>query len=107
MANSARSGEAKRDTTVHPPFYVFLTFVNAKGAEIVVPTRVKLTKKHEDLIEREDTLAMPEIVIPEHDEVAAKALRPLFDNVWNTFGFWGPSKLRRCRRMARSRPINA
>ena len=70
----------------------FLTFVNAKGADFVVHTRFKLTKKHEDLIAREDTLAMPEILIPEHDEMEVNALRPLFDNVWNTFGFWGSFK---------------
>ena len=39
-----------------------------------------------------DTLAMPEILIPEHDEMEVNALRPLFDNVWNTFGFWGSFK---------------
>ena len=74
---------------VRAPYYVSLTFVHAKGAEFGVPTRLTLGKKPEDLIAREDTLAMPEIVIPESDAVAAKALRPLFDSVWNTFGFWG------------------
>ena len=81
--------EMASNTRVRPPYYVFLTFVNAKGAKFEVPMRLEVAKKQEDLIAREDTLAMPEIVMPEMPDSAAKALRPLFDHVWNTFGFWG------------------
>lgn len=81
--------EVANNIGVRPPYYVSVTFVNAKGAEFVVPRRLELAKKHEDLIAREDTLAIPEIVMAEMSESAAKGLRPLFDHVWNTFGFWG------------------
>ena len=81
--------EVATNIGVRAPYYVSVTFVNAKGAEFVVPTRLRLAKKQQDLIAREDTLAIPEIVIAEGDDNAVKALRPLFDSVWNTFGFWG------------------
>ena len=74
---------------MRPPFYVSLTFVNVKGAEFVVPTPLTFTKNHAELIAREDPLTMPEIVIAERVDEVEKALRPLFDSVWNTFGFWG------------------
>ena len=30
---------------------------------------------------------LPEIMLDEHDIMAANARQPLFDSVWNTFGF--------------------
>ena len=72
---------------LHPPYIAFLTFVNAKGMEFIVLTRLTLGRRNEDRIAREDTLMLPEIVIDERDVVAGNALKPLFDSVWNTFGF--------------------
>lgn len=72
---------------LHPPYFGFLTFVNMKGAEFMVPTRWRLGKQEELLIAQEDTLMMPDIVLDERDVVLGKALKPLFDTVWNTFGF--------------------
>ena len=74
---------------VREPFHVCLTFVDVKGAEFVVPSRLTYTKKHSELIATEETLTMPEVVIAEGDAKAETALKPIFDSVWNTFAFEG------------------
>ena len=55
--------------------------------EFIVLTRLTLGRRNEDRIAREDTLMLPEIVIDERDVAAGNVLKPLFDSVWNTFGF--------------------
>lgn len=72
---------------LHPPYFCFLTFVNVMGLEFIVPTKLPLGRRNEDRIAREETLVLPEIVLAERDVVAETALKPLFDSVWNTFGF--------------------
>ena len=71
----------------HPPYFCFLTFVNAIGMEFIVPTRLGLGRRSEDRIAREETLVLPEFVLAERDVAPETALKPLFDSVWNTFGF--------------------
>ena len=79
--------EVSGNMELHPPYFGFLTFVNMKGAEFIVPTRHKLGKREELLIAQEDTLMLPDFVVDERDVVPEQALKPLFDTVWNTFGF--------------------
>ena len=67
-----------------PPFYVFLTFVDVKGCVFGLPPgRVPLRV----LEWLDDTLVLPEVVIEDRADRAEKVLKPLFDTVWNAFGF--------------------
>ena len=75
------------DLRLHPPYFCFLTFVNVTGMEFIVPRRLRLGKRNEDRVAREETLVIPEFMLAERDVVAETALKPLFDSVWNTFGF--------------------
>ena len=38
---------------------------------------------------KEDMLILPELVIQDRGEIPEQVLRPVFDRVWNAFGFVG------------------
>ena len=79
--------EVAGNINLHPPYYIFLTFVNAKGTGFVVPIRLKLGRPTDNLIAKAETLTMPESIIEETGAAPGKAVKPTFDSVWNTFGF--------------------
>ena len=69
---------------LHPPYFAFLSLVAVRGARLVVQNawgdpRVLTTN--------DETLMLPEIAIEERCVQPEKALRPLFDMVWNAFGY--------------------
>ena len=68
---------------LEPPFYVFLTFVDVKRCVLVSSGRSPLRV----LEWLDDTLVLPEVVIEDRADQLEKVLKPLFDTVWNAFGF--------------------
>ena len=69
---------------LHAPYFALLSFVAIKGARLIGPE----ARGGEGMLTvQEDTLTVPEIIIEERKAQPEKALRPLFDMVWNAFGF--------------------
>ena len=69
---------------LHPPYFTFLSLVSVRGA------RLAGTNGWGDqgiLTANDETLILPEIVIEDQRARPENALRPLFDMVWNAFGF--------------------
>lgn len=70
---------------IEPPYFVFLSLVGVRGCEFAVrPGTVWLEEGHHL---REEMLIFPEVVIQDRDDKPDQALRPVFDMVWNAFGF--------------------
>ena len=78
--------EFAEEFEIHPPYYVFLSFLGVRGCEFGV--KKSLLKLHAHILE-EDMLILPEVVIQNHDEQPHQSLRKAFDMVWNSFGFIG------------------
>jgi len=70
---------------LEPAYYVFLSFVGVRGCEFVVPRDILWPEGRSPL--RENMITLPEVVIPTPDVEPPRALRPMFDRVWNAFGF--------------------
>ena len=68
---------------LEPPFYVFLTFVDVKRCVLVLSSG----RSFQMFEWPDDTLVLPEVVIEDRAEQLEKVLKPLFDTVWNAFGF--------------------
>ena len=62
---------------------MFLTFVDVKRCVLVSSGRSPLRV----LEWLDDTLVLPEVVIEDRADQLEKVLKPLFDTVWNAFGF--------------------
>ena len=75
-----RAYEALR---VETPFFVFLTFIGVKEYNFAVNYR---TFRQTNTVDR-DLIQLPEITIETYDTEAQTILRPLFDMVWNAWGF--------------------
>ena len=71
---------------LHPPYFAFLSLVAVRGARLVGPSG---WGDQGVLTTNDETLMLPEVVIEERDAQPEKALKPLFDMVWNAFGFSG------------------
>ena len=69
---------------LYPPYFTFLSLVGARGARLVGPSG---WGDQGVLTTNDETLIVPEVVIEEPDAQPERALRPLFDMVWNAFGF--------------------
>ena len=76
-----------RNLDVQPPYFVFLSFLDVKGARLALPGSRAWYAEDERHTVQEETLMLPEIMVEEHDAPAETTLRPLFDIVWNAFGF--------------------
>ena len=63
---------------IDPPYYVFLSFLSVSGCRFGVQGSPTL---------QEDMLILPEVVVQNRDEKPHEILRPIFDMVWNSFGF--------------------
>ena len=69
---------------LHPPYFAFLSLVAVRGARLLGPSGLE---DQGVLTTNDETLMLPEIAIEERRVQPEKALRPLFDMVWNAFGF--------------------
>ena len=72
-----------QDFEVGPPYYVFLSFVGATECRFHVSPMLAAR----DVRLREDVVSVPEVVIRDREGAPAKVLRPVFDMVWNAFGY--------------------
>jgi hypothetical protein len=68
---------------IEPPVFVFLTFLGIKEYSLFVNQR---TFRQTHTIDR-DLIQLPEITIEMYDVNAQTILRPLFDMVWNAWGY--------------------
>lgn len=68
---------------IEPPVFVFLTFLGIKEYSLLVNQR---TFRQTHTIDR-DLIQLPEITIEMYDVNAQTILRPLFDMVWNAWGY--------------------
>ena len=72
---------------LEPPYYGFLSLLGVKGGRLVVQQGRGWPGEDERYTVEEDVLNLPEIVIEEQAAEPTKIMRPLFDMVWNAFGF--------------------
>ena len=73
-----------RELELHPPYYVFLSFLGVSGCRFGV--QINFPIFHEPVL-NEDMLILPEVVVQNRDEEPHEILHPIFDMVWNSFGF--------------------
>ena len=69
------------------PHYGLLTFVGAENMEFEWSQPHRRGWDWESPVTRESTLWFPNMLLEEDDTDVERNLRPLFDCVWNTFGF--------------------
>ena len=75
--------ECARNLHVPLPYFALLSFVFVKGLKFALgPER----GGDRTLMGAEDTLMLPEVMMEDASVEPARALRPLFDMVWNAFG---------------------
>jgi hypothetical protein len=70
-------------SNVPPPIYIFLSLLGVKDTVPFFISRMhreRLPVKHNDLI-------LPEVVVDDLSSNPAIILRPLFDKVWNAYGY--------------------
>ena len=70
---------------IDPPYYVFLSFVGVRGCRFGVGREYWTSDDAQVL--RQETMILPEVVIQNRDDQPHEVLRPVFDTVWNAFGF--------------------
>ena len=66
------------------PFVIMLALLGAKGAKLDSHLHIAIPKNFP--LER-DVVVLPDLTEEQHDVDAATLLRPLFDILWNAFGF--------------------
>ena len=76
--------EFAREFAIEPPYFLFLSFVGVRGCTLAVD-RNMLWRGVPTL--QEDMVVLPEILIADRDVQPHQLLRPVFDMVWNAFGF--------------------
>lgn len=74
-----------REMEVEPPIYVFLSFVGVKGYQFGIDYW-NLGLSGPNTLER-DIVTFPEIEMHDYLVDYSQAMRPLFDRVWNAFGY--------------------
>ena len=72
-----------QDFDIEPPYYVFLSLVATKGCRFFVGPM--LSDRAREV--REDVVCVPEAVIRDREVDLTQSLRPVFDTVWNIFGY--------------------
>lgn len=79
-----RFTQALINKDVEPPFYVLLSFLKVRGYQLA--TSEHFIGRHAILTDR-DSLILPEVEIEQTGVDSAAILRPLFDMLWNAFGY--------------------
>ena len=72
-----------------PPYYAFLSLLGVRGATMEVHRQPRFAYEEEAFQHavNEDALILPEVVIDDPTIDVATVLKPVFDMVWNAFGF--------------------
>ena len=79
-----RFTEALVNKEVEPPFFVFLAFLKARGYQLATSEGFL---SGSDILTDRDSLILPEVEIEQVGFDPAAVLRPLFDMLWNAFGY--------------------
>ena len=74
-----------REFSIEPPYYLFLSFVGVRGYTFAVDRNMRWREDVPTL--QEDMVILPEVLIADRDVQPHKLLKPVFDIVWNAFGF--------------------
>lgn len=69
---------------IEPPYFIFITILGIEGYYIQLPSSY-IRRDINEITENE--IHLPEVVINDFEEDVAKALKPVFDMVWNAAGF--------------------
>lgn len=73
---------------ITPPIFLFLTLANVRGYALLPGERVSFYRALDPPMPlRQDVVALPEIVLESLDIDIAITLKPLFDRIWNAFGY--------------------
>ncbi len=75
---------ALQDLGLVPPAYIFLSLLGIAGHRFAVDNRRLMDRNH---YSDRDALILPELLIEDWSVDPAEAMRPLFDMVWNAFGY--------------------
>ena len=70
---------------IEPPYFAFLSMVGVRGCEFAAGPATAGPNEGNRL--QEDMLILPEVVFQDRGEKPEQVLRPVFDMVWNAFGF--------------------
>lgn len=65
------------------PLYVFLSLIGVRGHSLALPGRPFDLRRPQ----RTDALLLPEAVITDAQQTDEEVLRPVFDRLWNAFGY--------------------
>jgi hypothetical protein len=75
---------ALNDLGVKTPAFVFYSMIGVKGYQLAVDrSRLRSSQQPAD----RDALSIPEVVISDWGQDMATLMQPVFDTVWNAFGF--------------------
>ncbi|MCI0557409.1 MAG: ATP-binding protein [Nitrososphaera sp.] len=69
---------------LEPPYFLFLSFLKARGYQLATAERYL---SRSDILTDRDSLILPEVEIEQVGFDSAAVLRPLFDMLWNAFGY--------------------
>jgi Putative DNA-binding domain len=70
---------------IEPPFFIMVSLLGVKGHRIVHPMFENNFTPFTEAIDRAN-LVIPEIIIENFDTDLARAMKPIFDTVWNAAG---------------------
>jgi len=73
---------------IEPPHFLFLSFLKARGYQLATSERFRFLSRSDVLTDR-DCLILPEVEIDQVGFDSAAVLRPIFDMLWNAFGYEG------------------
>src|SRR5438094_932364 len=73
-----------KELEINPPVAVALSLVNVRGSQMFASNEYDLYS-HYQLVQ--DHLILPEAVVDDAAKEPAKILKPIFDLVWNAFGY--------------------
>ena len=75
---------ALRELGLETPAYVFFSLVGVKGYQLAVSPRMLADEAY---AADRDVLAFPEVTFSTWEQDISAVMRPVFDMVWNAFGF--------------------
>ena len=75
------------DIDVSPPIYLFLSIVGGRGCRAYTDSLLSDVMSHPQL--KRDPLMLPEIEIDDLTADVKTAIKPLYNRLWNAFGFPG------------------
>ena len=81
-----RFAQALINKDIEPPYFLFLSFLKAQGYQLATAERFLAPS---DVLTDRDSLILSEVEIEQVGFDPAAVLRPIFDMLWNAFGYEG------------------